>query len=181
MGKDSFPPGGPVTPLPSQAPASHLTLCGEDRRIFCRSRLGFPSLVSQSWEAPQVSSGPETSARAEVQRGKSATTAPLQGVLSIHRLLCWSRAVAREMFDTERKVSLERKSLLFSTFRSRGRHCEEAIKLLFSTALWAKRRVCSVPALLRLKRTTQTDFLMLYAQANVPQTENKDQTLPKLP
>lgn len=85
------------------------------------------------------------------------------------------------MFDRKRKVSLERKSLLFSTFRSRGRHCEEAIKLLFSTDLRAKRRVCSVPALLRLERATQTDFLMLYAQANVPQTENKDQTLPKLP
>lgn len=85
------------------------------------------------------------------------------------------------MFDRERKVSLERKSLLFSTFRPRGKHCEEAMKLLFSTALWAKRRACSVPALLRLERTTQTDFLMLYAQANIPKTEDKNQTPPKLP
>lgn len=42
-----------------------------------------------------MSSGPETSAWAGVQRGKSSTAAPLQGVLSVRRLIHWSRAVAR--------------------------------------------------------------------------------------
>lgn len=38
------------------------------------------------------------------------------------------------MFDRERKVSLERKSLLFSTFRPRGKHCEEAMKLVLNSS-----------------------------------------------
>lgn len=90
-----------------------------------------------------MSSGPETSARADA-KGKVSYHRPSAGG-PFYTQTAMLVQVAREMFDTERKVSLERKSLLFSTFRSRGRHCEEAIKLLFSTALWAKRRVCLGP------------------------------------